>query len=213
MTKLKFWYRSGSCSLAPHILLRELDLDVETIHVTDFSANALGLINPKQRVPVLSIDDEIITEAPAILTALAQLGSPDRKLLGSTLIETARVYEWLNWLSGHLHGLGYGGLWRPERYSDDASALEGIKAKGKSTIIAAYEFIESRLLGLHAVGDAFTVVDLYLLVFYRWGKGIGLEMEKEYPKYTALIANLVKRDAVIKTLEEVKLPPVFAQKI
>ncbi|EGE82107.1 hypothetical protein RJZ56_000610 [Blastomyces dermatitidis] len=213
MTKLKFWYWAGSCSLAPHILLRELDLDVETIRVTDFSANGLGVINPKRRVPVLSIDDEIITEAPAILTALAQLGPPDRKLLGKTLIETARVYEWMNWLSGHLHGSGYGGLWRPERCSDDASALDGIKARGKSTIITAYELIENSLGGLYAVGDAFTVVDLYLLVFYRWGKEIGLEMEEEYPKYTALIANLVKRDAVIKTLEEVGLPSVFAPKI
>ncbi|EEH05374.1 glutathione S-transferase [Histoplasma capsulatum G186AR] len=213
MAKLKFWYMPGSCSLAPHILLRELGLDVETIHVTDLSPSGLGAINPKRRVPVLSIDGEIITEVPAILTALAQLGSPDRKLLGKTPIETARVYEWMNWLSGQLHGIGYGGLWRSERYSDDSNALESIKMKGKLNIIAAYEFVESRIEGLHAVGDSFTVVDLYLLVFYRWGMAIELEMEKDFPKYTALIANLVKRDAVVKTLEEVKLPPLFAPKV
>lgn len=186
---------------------------METIHVTDYSSSGLGLINPKLRVPVLSIDDEIITEVPAILTVLVHLASPDRKLLGKTLIETARVYEWMNWISGQLHGSGFGCLWRSERYSDDTSALESIKAKGRLNVIAAYAFIETRLGGLHAVGDAFTVVDLYLLVFYRWAFHIGLEMEKDYPKYTALIANLVKRDAVVKTLEEMKLPPVFAPKV
>ncbi|QSS58238.1 hypothetical protein I7I51_07661, partial [Histoplasma capsulatum] len=119
MAKLKFWFMPGSCSLAPHILLRELGLDVETIHVTDLSPSGLGAINPKRRVPVLSIDGEIITEVPAILTAFAQLGSPDP---------------------------------------------------------------------------------------------IELEIEKDFPKYTTLIANLVKRDAVVETLEEVKLPPLFAPK-
>ncbi|EDN02661.1 predicted protein [Histoplasma mississippiense (nom. inval.)] len=145
MAKLKFWFMPGSCSLAPHILLRELGLDVETIHVTDLSPSGLGAINPKRRVPVLSIDGEIITEVPAILTAFAQLGSPDQRL--------------------------------------------------------------------HAIGDSFTVVDLYLLVFYRWGIAIELEIEKDFPKYTTLIANLVKRDAVVETLEEVKLPPLFAPKV
>ncbi|OJD14966.1 hypothetical protein AJ78_04749 [Emergomyces pasteurianus Ep9510] len=211
MTKLKFWHKPGSCSLAPHILLRELGLDVEAINVADPSS--LGVINPKLRVPVLSIDDEIITEVPAILTALVEFGPPDRKLLGGTLIETARVYEWMNWLSGHLHGLAYGGLWRPGRYSDDTNALESIRVKARLNVIDAYTFIESRLRGLHAVGDSFTVVDPYLLVFYRWGISVGLDMEQDYPKYTALIANLIKRDAVVKTLEELKLPPVFAPKI
>ncbi|KKZ61642.1 hypothetical protein EMCG_03827 [[Emmonsia] crescens] len=142
-----------------------------------------GLINPKLRVPVLSIDDEMFTEVPAILTVLVHLASPDRKVLGKTLIETGRA------------------------------APESIKAKGILNVIAASAFIESRLGGLHGVGDAFTVVDLYLLVFYRWAFYIGLEMEKDYPKYTALVANLVKRDAVVKTLEEMKLPPVFAPRV
>lgn len=119
----------------------------------------------------------------------------------------------MNWLSGQLHGIGYGGPWRPERYSDNSNALESIKVKGKLNIIAAYELTESRIERLHAIGDSFTVVDLYLLVFYRWGIAIELEIEKDFPKYTTLIANLVKRDAVVETLEEVKLPPLFAPKV
>ncbi|PGH11890.1 hypothetical protein AJ79_04581 [Helicocarpus griseus UAMH5409] len=215
MPALKFWHYPGSCSLAPHILLRELNLDVEVIQPTDLSAAAFGTINPKLRIPVLSIDGEIVTEVPAILTAIAQLAPAGHSLLGKTPLETARAYEWMNWLSGYLHGSCYGGLWRPERFTDDSGALQGIKEKAQVNIKNAYGFVEERLGagGLYAVGDGFTVVDLYLLVFYRWGKQIGLEMEREFPKYTDAMKNLVKRESVVKTLEETKLAPVFEAKI
>jgi len=48
--------------------------------------------------------------------------------------------------------------------------------------------------------EALTVVDAYLFVFYRWGNQIGVEMRGKYPRYTALVENLVGLDAVKKTL-------------
>jgi glutathione S-transferase len=44
-------------------------------------------------------------------------------------------------------------------------------------------------------------VDPYLLVFYRWGSEIGLNMKEKYPKYTALVENLVQLAPVKSTLE------------
>jgi glutathione S-transferase len=49
--------------------------------------------------------------------------------------------------------------------------------------------------------SALTVVDPYLLVFYRWGSEIGPNMKEKYPKYTALVENLVQLAPVKSTLE------------
>ncbi|KAH8820733.1 glutathione S-transferase [Xylogone sp. PMI_703] len=196
MTELKLWYADGACSLASHILLLEVEVEFEPIRVNltwDGLGDDFRSINSKLRVPVLSFNGDLITESSAIFTAISSL-APEKHLLGRTPLQTARVYEWTTWLSGFVHAIGYGCLWRPERFSDDVAVYEGVRAKGLKTIKWCYDFIEGKLTGIHAVGDAFTVVDPYLFVFYRWGQEEGVDMQT-YPKYTALVANLVQRPA------------------
>ena len=203
MPEIKLWYAPGGCSLAPHVLLHEIRLPFDAVevslakgaHLTDEFAQ----INPKKRVPVLSLDGEVITEVPAIATAIADL-APERHLMGRTALDRARVYEWMNWLSGTLHGQGFAGLWRPQRFSDDPEVFEGVGAKARKTISECFEVIEGKLAGSCSTGDGFTAVDPYLLVFYRWGNGIGIDMPKAYPSYTAFAQTLVQRHSVAATL-------------
>ncbi|KAI9644058.1 hypothetical protein NHQ30_007410 [Ciborinia camelliae] len=170
-----------------------------TKETVTFAPN-FSTINPKIRVPVLSLGDDIITEVPAIATAISSL-APELHILGQTTMDTIRVYEWMNWLSGTLHGHAFGGLLRPGRMSDDERALEGIEKKGLRNVQNCFDMIERRLNGIYAVGNAFTAVDSYLFVFYRWGEGSGLDMKKAYPRYTVLVEKLVNRPSVKKVLE------------
>ncbi|KAH8659282.1 glutathione S-transferase [Tricladium varicosporioides] len=204
MAQIKFYYAPGAVSLASHIILREIDAHFEAIANTveadrvSFTPN-FHQINPKMRVPVLILDGETITETPAILTAISSL-APNMNLLGTTNMERFKAYEWMNWLSGTLQDRGIGCLIRPERFSDDTAAWEGIRNKGLETIKKCFGEIEERLKGVHAVGDNYTAVDPYLFVFYRWGNDMGLKMEN-YVKYTALVKNVVERFAVKVALE------------
>jgi glutathione S-transferase len=195
MPTIKFYYSPGACSIASHILLREIGASFEGIEIS-VKAGApeeLRGINPKMRVPVLSIDDQIITETPAIMTAISQL-LPDKYLMGRSNLETVRVYEWLNWLSGTLHGQAFGGLFRPYRYSDDPNAHPSIKAKSRKTVEECFDKIELDISGTYALGGGFTVVDPFLYVFYRWGASLGMEM-KRYPRWRNLIATLGARQS------------------
>jgi len=203
MPDIKLWYSPGACSLAPHVLLHEIRVLYDAVetpfakaaHLTDEFAR----INPKKRLPVLSLDGEVITEVPAIATAISNL-APERHLMGRTALDRVRVYEWMNWLSGTLHGQGFAGLWRPQRFSDDPAAFESIKAKGRTTISECFDVIETRLSGPYSTGDGFTAVDPFLLVFYRWGNGIGIDMPKTCPSYTSFAQRLVQRDSVAAAL-------------
>ena len=202
MPNIKFYYSPGSCALAPHILLREIGVEFEGI-CNNLRLGPLPeefrLINPKMRVPVISVDDETITELPAIVTMIASL-APEMKLLGKTQLETVRVYEWMNWLNGTVHGLAFKHVRRPMHFTTDPAGCEGITAKARELLVESFDMIESKLEGEHPVGDAYTAVDPYLFVFYRWGNELGYNMKK-YPKFTALVARVVERPAVKSTLE------------
>jgi len=204
MSTVKFYYAPGACSLAPHILLRETDVPFEAIaNKVDSSGTefikGFSTINAKMRVPVITIDQDTITESPAVATAIAGL-APEMHIMGRTPLDTLRAYEWMNWLSGTLHSQGFGALFRPERYSDDPAAFDGIQAKGRQHVENCFVEIERKLNGVYAVGSTFTAVDPYLFVFYRWGNDVGFAMKKMFPRYAALVSNLVQRPAVRTTL-------------
>lgn len=203
MREIKLWFSPGACSLVPHVLLREIGASFEAIE-TPVSKGAnlteeFARINPKRRVPVLSLDGELITEVPAIATAISLL-APERRLMGRSDIDAARVYEWMNWLSGALHGHGFGALWRPARFSDDPGTFGIIQAKGKMTISECFDMIEKKLSGLYSIGDAFTAVDPFLFVFYCWGNRIGVDMRASYPKYAAFAQGIARRESVAAAL-------------
>lgn len=199
MPQIKLWYSAGACSLVPHVLLHEVGLPFEATAVSvadgETLTDAFARINPKRRVPVLLVDGSLITEVPAIAAAIADL-EPERELLGRSGIERVRVQEWMAWLSGTLHGQGFGGVFRPQRFTERPDQHDGVRARGRETIAEAFEAVEAKLGGLHAIGDAFTAVDPYLLVFYRWGNGIGIDMPRVYPRYGALARRLVRRPSV-----------------
>ncbi|KAH8801448.1 putative glutathione S-transferase GST-6.0 [Xylogone sp. PMI_703] len=205
MPKIIFYCAPGACSLAPHILLQESGMEFKAIFLRANETRVtfpeeFHLINPKMRVPVISIDGTIITEVPAIATAISNL-IPDRCIMGQTPLDTARVYEWLSWLSASLHGGGFGHLFRPNRWTNNPADFLGIKVKARENVKDCFDHIEEKLAGVYAVGEALTAVDPYLFVFFRWGQETGFDMKKTYPKYTALVENLVRMDAVKVTLE------------
>ena len=67
--------------------------------------------------------------------------------------------------------------------------------------------IEDKIAGPFAVGDAFTAVDAYLYVFYRWGNLIGIDLDRDYPKFAALGRALASRASFVKATTIEKMDP------
>lgn len=121
--------------------------------------------------------------------------------MDETNLEIVRVYEWLNWLSGTLHGQAFGGLLRPCRFSDEPDTYASLKAKGLKSVQECFDMIESDLVSVHAVGSGFTAVDAFLYVFYCWGALRELDMKGKHPKFTNLVGNLRNRQSVQAALQ------------
>ena len=208
---MKLYYSPGSCSLAPHIVLEELLINsgqpYETKLVSSMDGSTqtkeyLG-INPKGRVPALDIGGIIITEAPAIMIYLAQTNTGS-DLLDGTPIKIARAIEWMNWLSSSVHALPVAQNWRTERFSDDQACYQSIQEKGMGNLRSSYLQLEEKLSASNSKwtnGDSYSIVDPYLLVFYRWGNRLGLEMKTLYPVWTEHAFSMLDRKAVVNVLD------------
>ena len=202
--KPTLYFSPGSCSLAPHIVLEEIGLPFELSHssTSDGSTHTPEYLrmNPKGRVPVLVTGNSILTEAPAILLHLA-ISNPDQKLLSGIPDGLVRSIEWFNWLSGTVHAVAIRQVWRPESFTDMRAQHEDIAAKGKKNLEDAFAHIEFHLAKTDwAVGDRYSIVDPYLLVFYRWGNRIGFDMRALYKSWTKHSLRVIDRPATARAL-------------
>jgi len=196
---MKLYYKPGACSLAPHIILNEIDADFSLEKVdTDQGLTETGAdfapISPNGYVPALSIPaGDVITENPAVLQYLGDL-APDSGLTppAGTLART-RLHEILNFLSSELHP-AYG----PFFSGHDLSAAERKAAEAKVTKWAKY--IEARLGGsTYLLGETFTVADAYAFVILNWSNYVGIDLAP-WPNIQGYLNRIQARPAVIKSM-------------
>lgn len=199
------YYSPGACSMAVHIVLAEIgtDYNLKLVSVREGQNHQADYlrVNPKGRVPALAFDDQVLTEVGAILFYLAE-NHPEARLLPCDPLAKARCLEFIAWLSSDVHAV-FKQIWRAERFSIDEGHLSAIRAKGKVNASTCMADIENRLKGstVYAVGDRYTVVDPYLLVYYGWGRSVGLQMS-QYPAFTAYIERLISARPVIQQVME-----------
>ncbi|CAK7215152.1 hypothetical protein SCUCBS95973_002382 [Sporothrix curviconia] len=205
---LTLYHSERACSLVVLCLLGDLDLPfkvvqmrmgpngIESVDGTLDRAKYLQ-IHPMANVPALVVDGQAITETPAILSYIASL-VPDKHLLGNTPLEQAWALSWMEWLAGSLHGRGFRSVFRPGRLTDDESAHAAIRTKGQAFVKECYVMIDERLAksSFFPVSNHETVVDFYLIVFYIWGRDIGIDMATEYPAYARLFARMSEKEVV-----------------
>jgi len=191
---MKLYYAPHACSLAPHIVLRELDLPFELIRVdntTKRTANGEDFlaINPKGYVAALQLDNEhVLTEGPAILQYLADLRPEANLIPVSGTFERVRLQEWLNFVSTEIHG-GLGWLFSSQ-FPDEVKAL--IKQKLFKRFVVLSQTLERQD---YLMADGFSVADAYLFTVLRWTSLFGIDLN-QWPALVRFQARVDARPGV-----------------
>lgn len=174
---MKLYYAPQACSLAPHIVLRELDLPFELVRVDNSTKQtATGedflAITPKGYVAALQLDNgDVLTEGPAILQYLADL-RPDADLAAENgTFERVRLQEWLNFISTEIHG-GLGWLFNSQ-FPDDVKAL--IKEKLFKRFVVLSQTLEGQD---YLMASGFSIADAYLFTVLRWTQVFGIDLDQ-----------------------------------
>ena len=202
---LKLYFAPGACSLAPLIALEEAGAAFDGVRLSladgdqrrpDFLA-----INPLGRVPVLIADGQVVAENLAVLTTIAHRFPRAGLLPFEHPALLARAFELLGWFSSVIH-VGFAQVFRPERFTDDKASWPALAAGGVKTVRAGFDQIERILKwsdGEALVGDRFTIVDPYALVFWRWAPRLEIDAA-DYPAFTAHAERLLRRASTRRAL-------------
>lgn len=196
---LKFYYAPGTCAMAAHIALEEAGADYEGIAL-DFSVKQQQspeflAINGKARVPVLVLDEGVLTETPAILAFVAQT-YPDAHLAPlNNPFEFARIQAFNNFLSSTVH-VAHAHKLRGSRWADEPSSLEDMHEKVPKNMSAHMQMIQDTMFaGPWVMGDNYTICDPYLYTIARWLKSDRVDVAN-FPKIKAHMARVEARPAV-----------------
>ena len=172
---MKLYYSPNACSLAPHIVLRELGFAFELIkvdldqHLTEFNEDFYQL-NQKGQVPLLQLDDGSLLTEGAVISQFLVDQSLRKDLLAE--INTAGRYEvlsWMNFIASEIH----------KAYSPffNESYREKSKNIYSRTLNKHYAWVDQQLNGQnYLTGTNFTIADIYLFVITRWADFIGLDL-------------------------------------
>lgn len=195
---MKLYFSPQACSLAPHIVLRELQLPFELIRVDNRSKKTADgadflAINPKGYVAALQLDNgQVLTEGPAILQYLADLKPQAGLAPANGTWERVRLQEGLNFISTEIHG-GLGWLF------SDAFADE-VKGIFREKLFKRLRVLNQTLAQRdYLLGGSFGIADAYLFTVLRWTHGFAIDLQ-QWPALARFQARVGQRPAVQEAL-------------
>ncbi|WP_241073373.1 glutathione transferase GstA [Achromobacter insuavis] len=191
---MKLYYAPGTCSLSPHIVLRELDLPFDLIRVDNRAKRTEDgrdflTINPKGYVAALEIDgSQVLTEGPAISQYLADLRPEAGLAPPAGSWARSQLHEWLNFISAEIHG-GFGPLFNRD-------LPEAARAWWQTRLERRLDYVATALRERQAlVQDRYGLADIYLYAVLLWAPQLGVDLAR-WPALVAFQRRIESRPAV-----------------
>jgi glutathione S-transferase len=192
---MKYYGMAGTCSLAPHVALREAGLPFDYVKVDIFakkygSGEDFRSVNPKGYVPALLTDDgQLLTENPILQTWIADR-VPDRKLAPAAgTMDRYRFQETLNFICSELHKGVFNPMFNPKATDEWKEMLRG-------NLAARLAILEAQLKGKqYLIGDGYTLADSYLFTILRWTGHFKIDLSP-WPNIQAHFARIGERPVV-----------------
>ena len=200
---LSLYFAAGSCALASLIALEESGLAYEPRRLNFANGEQRSpdylAINPKGRVPALVTDRGIITENVAILAYIAQIAPAARLAPLDDPFDFARMQAFNSYLASTVH-VNHAHKGRGYRWTDDAAAIEAMKAKVPQNMGECFALIEETMLeGPWVMGEQYTVADGYLFTLTNWLPGDSVDPTR-FEKVSAHHARMLERPAVQRAI-------------
>lgn len=211
LPNLRLFASPRACSLACHIALEEsgLPYSVEIIKIREgqHQTEEYLHINPWGKIPALLIDDEVLTEAQAILSFIGDTAETDL-IPGNDPLLRARAHEWMNFLTATVH-IAFRPLFKPHYLINDPAQFPKLREVGIPNLKKTLLEVDRRLTGkTWALGNNYSVVDPYLLVFWIWSQRDDIVPHvADMPAWREHAERLYAREATWKCLQREGVTP------
>lgn len=202
---MKLYSAPNTCSLSPHIVLRELGIPFELVIVnnktknTSTGENFLD-VNPRGYVAALKLDDgRVLTEGPAIVQYIADLRPEGRLAPPNGSWERSKLQEWLNFITSEIHtgSVPLFNTWLPEEVQKHFKDRLFRRFRELSITLDAQPYL---------VDGQFSVADAYLFAVMRWMKVFSIDL-RDWPPIAAFMDRMDARPAVRAAIEAESAAP------
>ena len=214
---IQLHYYPSNASMAPHILLEELDVPFELLYVdrnqgAHKSPEYLRL-NPNGLIPVLvdwrNGSELVLYETVAILLHLAdthadsglapKLGTPER----------AQFYKWLVWMTNTLQA-ALTAYYYPERWVDEGNTdgAAQVQAHAEARIGPMLDQLDAQLASHGSewlLGERFSAADPFAFMLCRWTRGFA-RPARSLPHVGPYLQRMLARPTVQRAIATEKLP-------
>lgn len=196
---MKLYYSPGACSLSPHIVARELGIEL-TLEKVDLASKKTAsgqdylAINPKGYVPALEIaGGGVLTEGPAIVQYLADRKPEAGLAPAAGTLERARLQEWLGYINSEIHK-NFSPLFNPKLSAER-------RQEAVDTLTKRIGYVAQTLQTQpYLLGERFSVADAYLFVVLGWAGYVKMDLGA-WPVLQDFIGRVAGRPAVQAALK------------
>ena len=210
---IQLHYHPSNASMAPHILLRELEIPFELLLVDrdrgqHKSPDYLRL-NPNGLIPVLVDGELVLYETAAILLHLADTHARAQLLPALGTAARAQAYKWLVWLTNSVQPalIAY---FYPERWVDEGNTagVAQVKAHAEARVGALLDLLEAefaRHRGPWMLCEHYSAVDPLAFMLCRWTRNFA-HPARARPQLAGFLQRMLARPAVQQVLAVEQLP-------
>lgn len=174
---MKLYTKPGACSLADHILLRwsGLPFELEVMDAERMKAPAYLKLNPAGAVPVLTVDDWVLTQNAAILGYIADT-APLSGLGGDGSARgRAEIARWIAFVNADLHP-AFKPVFGATSYLGDEKFIALSKQDALTKLRGLYERVDAHLRDRPWLAGERSGADAYLFVTLRWARKVGVDL-------------------------------------
>ena len=195
------YYAPITCALAPYVTLTEAgaDFTVKPVNLRtkqQMTPEYLKL-NPKHKVPVLSVDGKVLTENVAIHSWVHR-NFPQAKLLPADPWQELQALSLHSWCSGGIHP-HLGRINSPEKFCDTPDSAAGIVRMSTEHLNENFAIADDMLAGREWFFDHFTAPDAHFFWCVRRATQFELDLSA-YKNVLAHFERMQKRPSVQKVL-------------
>lgn len=205
----QLYYMPARASLAPHIVLQELQLPYE-LKLVDFTKDAQSdpeflAINPLGKVPALTWDGFQMYESAAITMYLADKHSETRLAPALDDQKRASYYQWMSYLSTTIQEALYQWFYPGKFIAEEHFQLE-FKKVAEQRLDEMWDVVNETLSNSsYLLGNNFSACDAYMFMLLCWQYELPTTPEK-WPVIDSCFWKIRKRPSVLRTFEAEGVP-------
>lgn len=174
---MKLYTKPGACSLADHIVLRwsGLPFELQIMDAAAMKSPEYLKLNPAGSVPVLTVDDWVLTQNAAILGYIADV-APLSGLGGDGSARSrAEINRWIAFVNADLHP-AFKPLFGSTRYLQDEALVALSQDDARQKLRTLFQRADAHLRGRSWLAEDRSGADAYLYVTLRWAGKNGVDL-------------------------------------